>query len=98
MGISSFHSVPSVLVTVTKLLAKNTPFTKENLNNSFAKGELSALARSGKSRLPLTSSLLVMNFMVAGFGVGSTYTLIVEVISCSYCPIISDKVQRCLFH
>jgi hypothetical protein len=59
------------------LLAKKTPFMKLNLNNSLAKGELSALSFVGKSTLPFTNSLFTKNFMLAGLGVASVNTLIV---------------------
>src|SRR6185437_16713630 len=75
MGTRSSQLSFSNLVTVTKLLAKKTPLTNENLNNSFAKGDLSAASFVAKCTLPLISSLFTMNFMVAGFGVDSVYTL-----------------------
>src|SRR6185437_4407495 len=75
MGTRSSQLSFSNLVTVTKLLAKKTPLTNENLNSSFAKGDFSAASLVAKSILPLISSLLTMNFIVAGFGVDSVYTL-----------------------
>src|ERR1700744_3090010 len=81
IGNISSHSVPSVLVTVTKLLAKNTPLTNENLYSSFANGDFSALSLVAKSALPFISNLFTMNFMVAGLGVDSVYTLILILIS-----------------
>ena len=82
--LEQLESNPSMLWGVTKLLAKNTPFTKLNLNNSLAKGDFSALSLVAKSSLPLIKSLFTINFMVAGFGVCSVYTLIVMSLKLCY--------------
>ena len=63
---------------VTKLLAKKTPLTKLNLNNSLAKCEFSALSFVAKSILLLVNSLFTKNLRVAGLGVISVYTFVVE--------------------
>ncbi|HWV74393.1 MAG TPA: hypothetical protein VN040_21890, partial [Pseudosphingobacterium sp.] len=58
---------------------KKTPLTKLNLKSSLAKGEACAFSLSGKSKLPLYNNLFTRNFIVAGFGVLSVYTLMVAI-------------------
>src|SRR5699024_5758500 len=94
MSSISSQLLSAVLVTVTKLLAKKTPSTKLNLNNSLAKGDSIAFSRLGKSRLPLRSSLLTRNLRVAGLGVSSVYTLIVAILSCIIQLQNYEKIHR----
>ena len=64
---------------VTKLLAKKTPVPKLNLNSSLANCDFSALSFVAKSMLLFVKSLFTKNLRVAGLGVISVYTFVVEV-------------------
>jgi len=68
-----------------------------NLNNSFAKGELSALSFVGKSTLPFTKSLFTKNFILAGLGVASVNTLIVLIYKLSIPKIGFLKMASTLY-